>query len=111
MGILQRIMDEVQFPQSPQKAPEISPLQLIELRKKAHAINPLVRVGKAGLGQSLFQEITKQLKTHKLVKIKLLRNFMDDIPMTKRALGEEFAMKTNSALISVVGNTVVLWRK
>lgn len=104
-------MDEAQSPQSSQKALEISPLQLIELRKKAHALVPLVRVGKAGLGQSLFQEITKQLKTHKLVKIKLLRNFMDDIPMTKRALGEELATKTNAVLISVVGNTVVLWKK
>lgn len=104
-------MDEGQFPQSPQKAVEISQLQLIELRRKAHALTPLVRVGKAGIGQSLFQEITKQLKAHKLVKIKLLRNFMDDIPMTKRALGEELALKTNAVLISVVGNTVVLWRK
>ncbi len=94
-----------------QKTPEMSTLQLITLRKKAHAIEPLVRIGKAGLGQTLFQEIIKQLKAHKLVKIKLLRNFMDDIPMTKRELGEELALKTGSTLISIVGNTVVLWRK
>ena len=82
-----------------------------ELRKKAHALQPLVRIGKAGIGQTLFEEIIKQLKAHKLVKIKLLKNFMDDIPITKRELGEELAAKTNAVLISVVGNTVVLWRK
>ena len=94
-----------------QKAPELSTLQLISLRKKAHAIEPLVRIGKAGLGQTLFQEITKQLKSHKLVKIKLLKNFIDDIPMTKRELGEELALKTGSMLISIVGNTIVLFKK
>lgn len=105
-------MDELNKSEIPaQDTPEISQLQFIELRKKAHTLQPLVRIGKAGLGQTLFQEIIKQLKAHKLVKIKLLKNFMDDIPMTKRALGEELALKTNAALISVVGNTVVLWRK
>ncbi len=105
-------MDEHEISAFPgQKALEINSLQLIALRKKAHAIQPLVRIGKAGLGQTLFQEITKQLKAHKLVKIKLLKNFMDDIPMTKRELGMELAAKTNAVLISLVGNTVVLWRK
>lgn len=105
-------MNEHEISASPlQKAPESSQLQLIELRKKAHALQPLVHIGKAGIGQNLFQEVTKQLKAHKLVKIKLLKNFMDDIPMTKRALGEELATKTNAVLISVVGNTVVLWKK
>ena len=96
---------------STQKASGLNTLQLIALRKKAHAIEPLVRIGKAGLGQTLFQEITKQLKSHKLVKIKLLKNFIDDIPMTKRELGEELALKTGSTLISIVGNTVVLFKK
>ena len=94
-----------------QKIPDISPMQLIALRKKAHAIQPLVRIGKTKLCQTLFQEIIKQLRVHRLVKIKLLKNFIDDIPMTKRELGVELALKTSSILISVVGNTVVLWRK
>lgn len=84
---------------------------LIELRKQAHAMPPLVRIGKAGLQQNTLQEIDKQLRIHHLVKIKLLKNFMDDIPLTKRELGEQIAAKTNAALISIVGNTVVVWRK
>lgn len=81
------------------------------LKKTALTLSALVHIGKSGLTESVLAEIEKQLKIHKLLKIKLLKNFMDDIPMTKRELGEMLATKTNSVLVSLVGNTVVLYRK
>ncbi len=82
----------------------------IELKKKAHALPALVHIGKAGLGQNVIEEIIKQLKIHHLVKIKFLKNFMDDTPKTKREIGEELATKTDSTMICMVGNTVVLYK-
>ncbi len=93
------------------KSEVMSQAHLLQLRKQAHALPPLVRIGKAGLNQNIVEEIGKQLRIHHLVKIKLLKNFMDDIPLTKRELGEQIAAKTTAALVAIVGNTVVLWRK
>ncbi|MFA6888443.1 MAG: YhbY family RNA-binding protein [Candidatus Woesearchaeota archaeon] len=84
--------------------------QYLELKKKAHTLPHLVRIGKAGLSQTVIEEIIKQIKVHHLVKIKFLKNFMDDTPKTKREIGDELATKTNSTLIALVGNTVVLYK-
>jgi RNA-binding protein len=83
---------------------------LLELKKKAHALPALVHIGKAGLSQNVIEEMIKQLKVHHIVKIKFLKNFMDDTPKTKREIGEELAAKTDSTLICMVGNTVVLYK-
>ena len=85
--------------------------QFLDLRKKAHALPALVHIGKAGLSQTVIEEIIKQIKIHHLIKIKFLKNFMDDIPKTKQEIGEELAAKTNSILICMVGNTVVLYKQ
>ncbi len=90
---------------------ELGQEELLSLRKQAQHLLPLVRIGKAGLGQNILLEIVKQLKVHHLVKIKLLKNFMDDIPMTKRELADTLTEKTDAFLVSVVGNTVVLYRR
>ena len=92
------------------KTTQLDQAHLLQLRKQAHTLTPLVRIGKAGLNQNILEEIGKQLRIHHLVKIKLLKNFMDDIPLTKRELGEQIAAKTGAALVAVVGNTVVVWK-
>ena len=51
-------------------------MELRELKKKAAKIEPTIRIGKAGLSNSTIEEIKKQLKGRKLIKIKLLNNFI-----------------------------------
>lgn len=82
-----------------------------ELKKKAQSLAPLVHIGKSGLSDAVLAEIEKQLKIHILMKVKLLKNFMDETPMTKREIGEMLAAKTNAVLVCVVGNTIVLHKK
>ena len=93
------------------KLPELSSAMLIDLRRQAHVIFPLVRIGKSGLNDSVLEEIRNQLKTHHLVKIKALNNFMDDTEMSKKDIGKYLASETNSHLISVVGYTFVLYKQ
>ncbi len=83
----------------------------LELKKKAHTLPALVHIGKAGLSQNVIEEIIKQLKVHHLIKVKFLKNFMDDTAKTKREIGEELAVKTNSTLICMVGNTIVMYKQ
>ncbi len=91
--------------------PDLGSALLVDLRRQAHAISPLVRIGKGGLNDAILLEIRNQLKTHHLVKIKALNNVMDETDMSKKDLGRFLAAETNSYLISVVGYTFVLYKR
>jgi len=82
-------------------------MNLIELRNKAKQIGPSVRVGKYGINHATIEEIKRQIKNKKLVKIKLLKNSGLE---TKKA-AEELAMKTNSRLVDRIGRVIVLYKK
>lgn len=103
-------MNETKNSTSKKILPELSAALLLDLRRQSHAIAPLVRIGKGGLNNALLLEICNQLKTHHLVKIKALNNFMDETNMTKKEIGKFLAVETNSYLISVVGYTFVLYK-
>lgn len=42
-----------------------------------HTLQPTIRIGKNGLTDKLIEEIKKQLKTKKTVKVKMLKAFID----------------------------------
>ena len=46
----------------------------IMLRSKAKTLEPVVRIGKSGLTDSMIGEINKNLIKRKLIKIKLLKS-------------------------------------
>ncbi len=77
-----------------------------ELKAKAKAIEPIVRIGKSGLTESVINEIKKQLEQKKLIKIKMLKAFISG--KDKKELAKEIAEKTNSMLVHNVGFIVVL---
>ena len=79
------------------------------LTEKAKALEPTIRIGKSGITESQVNEIKKQLEKRKLVKIKLLRSFVQKAGR-KKAI-EEIAEKTNSEIILAVGFTFVLHKR
>lgn len=81
----------------------------IELRRKAMNLEPVIRIGKNGLTENTFNEIKKILKKRGLIKIKLLKNFIQD--KNKKAIAREIAEKTDSELIQQVGFVIVLNKK
>lgn len=78
--------------------------RIIELRGKAQALTATVHIGKEGVTNTVIDEITKQLKKTKLVKVKLLPALEKD----RREVGSELAKVTSSVLVEVRGRTVVL---
>lgn len=80
-----------------------------ELKAKAMAIEPIVRIGKSGLTESVIGEIKKQVEQKKLIKIKVLKAFVGG--KDKKELAKEIAEKTGSVLVHNVGFIVVLARK
>jgi len=80
-----------------------------ELKAKAMAIEPVVRIGKSGLTEPVINEIKKQLEKKKLIKIKMLKAFVSG--KDKKEMAREIAEKTGSMLVHNVGFIVVVAKK
>jgi len=78
-----------------------------DLRAEAHHLNPKVHVGKEGLSPALLKSLNDTLRTHELVKVKLVTNA--DVK-SKDAAGE-LALATKSEVIQVIGRTATFYRE
>lgn len=83
--------------------------RILELRGQAAKIEALTHVGKNGITDSLIEELKRQMKDNKLIKVKLLKSAVEAMP--REELAKELAEKTKSELIEVKGNTVVLFKR
>ncbi len=78
-----------------------------ELMRRANNISPTIYVGKDGLGQGVFDEISNQLKKNRLIKVKVLSNSDND---AKSAAG--IIEETNGAVaVDIRGSVIVLTDK
>jgi len=84
-------------------------MSLKELKARANGLDPQVRVGKNGLTDGIVKEITDQLRAKKLVKIKFLKAFLENID--KKSAFAELASTTGSVIVDQTGNVVVLWKR
>ena len=75
------------------------------LRALAHALKPLVNVGKQGLSSETRREIASQLLDHELIKCKVL----DSCPLYKKECAEEISKRTEIEIVQVIGKTLVLF--
>lgn len=79
------------------------------MRGQAARMEATTHVGKNGVTPSLIEEISRQLKDNKLIKIKLLKSAVESKP--RKELAEDLAAKTGAELIEVKGNTAVLFKR
>ncbi|MDG6242941.1 MAG: YhbY family RNA-binding protein [Methanolobus sp.] len=82
--------------------------KLYQLRTEATKIKPIINIGKNGLTAPVLEEIKKQVKANRLVKIKMLKTSAEGEDVSISA--EKLAEATNTTLIDVRGSTVVLYR-
>ncbi|NOQ45112.1 MAG: ribosome assembly RNA-binding protein YhbY [Desulfobulbaceae bacterium] len=87
------------------------PLRLTGKQKKllrglGHHLEPIVYVGREGLSVSLINSTSDALGVHELIKVKLGRN----CPVGKKDAAEQLAFKTDSALVQLIGKTVLLYQ-
>lgn len=79
------------------------------LIKKANAVPINVRVGKMGLSPELVSEIVRQLKRDELVKVKILKNYMEE--KSRFEMAETLAVRTGSVLLDVKGFVALFYMK
>lgn len=86
----------------------LAPLHNSQLRKfkaAAQHLEPMLKVGKAGLSDGFLRSVDTALTQHELVKIKFA-----EFKEQKKELAPLLAEKTGSHLILRVGNVLVLHR-
>lgn len=80
--------------------------ELTKLKGRAQLMDPMFKVGKAGLSEGFLKSVDEALGIHELVKVKFV-----EFKTEKKTLAPLLAEKTSSRLIMRVGNVAVLYRR
>jgi RNA-binding protein len=86
----------------------LEPLTNSQIRKfkaAAQQLEPMLKIGKAGLSEGFIRSVDLALAQHELVKIKFA-----EFKAEKKELAPQLAAQTASHLVMRVGNVMVLHR-
>ncbi|SRR5258706_1646669 len=84
----------------------LSNRELGTLKAAAQRLEPILKLGRAGMTSEFLRSVDAALHSHELVKIKL-----DAFKEQRKTLAPQLAEKTNSHLVTLVGHVVVLYRR
>ena len=77
------------------------------LRSLANTMDSIVQVGKGSVNDSVLFSLNEALEARELVKVKVLKNCLDEVDEVAEALAE----RSNSELVQVIGRNVLLYRR
>ncbi|HMG60115.1 MAG TPA: ribosome assembly RNA-binding protein YhbY [Burkholderiales bacterium] len=86
---------------------ELSPARRRELKARAHALDPVVLIGGAGLSPAVLAEIDRGLKNHELIKVRVPGA---DRP-GREVILEEICTRTGAQPVQHIGKVLVLFRE
>jgi RNA-binding protein len=84
----------------------LSVAQRTALKARAHSLNPTVMIGNAGLTPSVLDEISRTLKSHELIKIRV----MSDDRAAREAMLKEICTALNAAQVQHIGKILVIYQ-
>jgi len=84
----------------------LSVAQRTALKARAHALNPTVIIGNAGLTPSVLDEISRTLKSHELIKVRV----MSDDREARAAILEEICTQLNAGAVQHIGKILVIYQ-
>lgn len=85
---------------------QLSSAQIRKLKGIAQRMEATLHLGKAGLSEGFLKTVETALNDHELIKVKFA-----DFKEEKKTLAPELAAKTNSTLVTLIGNVAVLYRQ
>ncbi len=85
---------------------KLTPAERSALRSEAHALNPVVIIGEAGLTPSVLKEIDVSLDAHGLIKVRVFGDDRDARIETYETICE----KLGAAPVQHIGKLLVLYR-
>jgi RNA-binding protein len=84
----------------------LTPRERAQLKARAHALEPVVQVGHAGLSEPVTAELERALTAHELIKVRLGGADRD----ARQELAAAICARTGAAQVQSVGKVLVLFR-
>lgn len=81
-------------------------LQRQNLKARAHPLKPTVMIGNAGLTATVLGEIARALKSHELIKIRVMNDDRD----ARAAMMEEICTQLHAAPVQRIGKILVVYQ-
>ena len=85
---------------------ELTNAQIAKLKGIAQRMDATLKVGRGGLSEGFLQSVRDALAHRELIKVKF-----DEFKDQKKTLAPELAEKTESRLVTLIGNVAVLYRQ
>ena len=86
---------------------ELSPAERRALRAQAHHLDPVVMIGDAGLTPGVLHEIDLALKSHELIKVRVLGDDRD----RRVGMVDEISIALDASPVQQIGKILVLYRQ
>jgi RNA-binding protein len=84
----------------------LTPRERQHLKGRAHPLEPVVKVGNAGLTDQVMAEVDRALTAHELIKVRVAGADRD----AREAMCDAICARADAAEVQRVGKVVVLWR-
>jgi putative YhbY family RNA-binding protein len=84
----------------------LTPSERRALRARAHGLAPIVMIGSAGLTPAVLKEIDIALKSHELIKIRML----GDDRAARAGAFERICMALHASPVQLIGKILVVYR-
>lgn len=84
----------------------LSVTQRRDLKARAHSLSPTVMIGNAGLTASVLDEISRTLKSHELIKIRVMSDDRD----ARAAMLQEICTQLNAGAVQHIGKILVVYQ-
>ena len=68
-----------------------------------------LRIGRSGLTDAMFEELDAQLRSRKVVKVKMNKGLVEE-RSERQTVFEEIATRTNAIRVDARGNVAIYWR-
>ena len=86
---------------------ELTSKQRAQLRGLANALEPIVHIGKDGIGENLIKQTDDALEARELIKCTVLENSL----YTAREACDELSRLVRAEQVQVIGSKFVLYRE
>ncbi len=93
---------------SPNIMPQsITPSEQKTLKARAHALDPVVIIGDAGLTPGVLAEIDRSLASHELIKVRVVGDDRD----ARLAMRDRIVQELSAASVQTIGKLLVFYRQ
>lgn len=80
------------------------------LKKEAHKLEAIIRIGKDGLTDNLAENLNNAIHSRELVKVKVLQNLEAD-KNEVREIAEKLAEKIEGEIVEIIGRIIILYKE